>query len=623
LEFFIPAGIIIIKMKNTIKYCIIVALSVVIFEGCLDTQSVADEKSPLTMTIDSPKNGDSVVVGRNFMSYTAEDNPLGGGFSQFEVFLNGFSHKVFAVSVDSTSPKLYFDLDTSQLGKTVSIFVTAYNINGGIKTSEPVTGLKVKEDTSPPNPPDSLIAPYITPTSILLVWVDNATNETGYEVYRSAGNNTNYSLITTLPKNTISYADNNITSTITYYYKIRSINKYGFSTWSNEVGISSGGSTNPSDTPYDLAGEILGSTQLNLTWKLNTVSSLNGFEIQRMSGIATTFSPIKYLPASARSYLDQGLTASVDYSYRVVAIYSTKKTYSSSITLTTSYTDIPPPSNLTASFNATDSYISLTWANNTQQENGTYIERKDDFNDFKVIYITPSGTTSYSDSVFSQLNQNGLTYQYRVRQYTTENFFTSYSNTATAFIPFSRPIAPKNFAINEVIEGERYFLTWSYQAGAYDYFMVYVREGTGATYQEFKSTGLNYNLQGLVYGKIYGVKVRAFKNDMGGDYTTELMTPLLKPINLTATLSYFVTKPWVTLNWTNRATNADYIEIERRNVGDVNFTRLQTPIPITSIFLDSTVAIQSDYEYRIRAIRINTPPLSNSGYSNVVRIIIP
>lgn len=621
LEIFVPEAIFNQKMRNTLKFYILAALSAFILNGCLTPETVIEDKNPYIMNIDSPKSGDSVVVGRNFITYSAEDNPLGGGFANFEVFINGSSHKVFKVTADSSSPVLYFDLTESQLGKTVSVYVTAWNTNGGYKTSEPVTGLIVKVNTNPPPAPDSLIAPYITPTAILLVWRDNSMNETGYEIYRSSTNNTNYGLLVTLPENTISFADYTVSSGINYFYKVRAKNKYGLSGFSNEVGITAGGSTTSSDSPYDFKADVLGATQVQLFWKQSSTSSLNGFEIQRRQSSTDNWVAVAYLPNTAREYTDKNLTASMTYMYRIVAIYATKKTYSSEITVTTAYKDIPAPTNLTALFNSADGIISLSWTNNSNQENGTYIERKDDVNDFQVIAITAAGASSFSDPVYSQLNQSGITYQYRIRQLTTESFFTPYSNTASVFIPFTRPVAPKNFTISELTEGERYLLTWTYQVGTFDYFEVYLREGLSPNYQLFTTTSLSYTLQGLVKGNVYGVKVRAVKGNVGGDYTNEFTTPLLKPINLTATLSYNVITPFVTLNWTNRASNANFVEIERRNVGDVNFKKIAST-NLASPFNDITVSVQSDYEYRIRVIRTD-PPLSTSNYSNIVKVIIP
>jgi fibronectin type 3 domain-containing protein/predicted esterase len=73
-----------------------------------------------------------------------------------------------------------------------------------------------------------------TPTSVTLSWQDNATTETNYQVYRSANDNTNYLLLTTLAANSISYKDSGLFANATYYYKVRALNTGGNSAYSNE-----------------------------------------------------------------------------------------------------------------------------------------------------------------------------------------------------------------------------------------------------------------------------------------------------------------------------------------------------------------------------------------------------
>jgi hypothetical protein len=52
-----------------------------------------------------------------------------------------------------------------------------------------------------------------------VAWVDNYTNEGGYNVFRS-NDNINFALIATLPPNTISYTDYNLSNGTTYYWKV-------------------------------------------------------------------------------------------------------------------------------------------------------------------------------------------------------------------------------------------------------------------------------------------------------------------------------------------------------------------------------------------------------------------
>lgn len=82
--------------------------------------------------------------------------------------------------------------------------------------------------------PSALTASGSSASSIDINWVDNANNETAYEIYRSSTDNSNYVLLATLPANTISYRDSGLFSNHVYYYKVRSVNSGGNSDYSNE-----------------------------------------------------------------------------------------------------------------------------------------------------------------------------------------------------------------------------------------------------------------------------------------------------------------------------------------------------------------------------------------------------
>ncbi len=49
-------------------------------------------------------------------------------------------------------------------------------------------------------------------------WTDNATNETNYQVFRSANTDANFLLLATLPANTVSYTDTGLFANNVYYY---------------------------------------------------------------------------------------------------------------------------------------------------------------------------------------------------------------------------------------------------------------------------------------------------------------------------------------------------------------------------------------------------------------------
>ncbi len=85
-----------------------------------------------------------------------------------------------------------------------------------------------------PAAPSNLIKLSQTTTSATLKWTDNATNETGFRVERSTGNDSTFQEISTnLGSNTTIFVSPNLVDGTTYYYRVRAANAVGFSNYSN------------------------------------------------------------------------------------------------------------------------------------------------------------------------------------------------------------------------------------------------------------------------------------------------------------------------------------------------------------------------------------------------------
>ena len=93
-------------------------------------------------------------------------------------------------------------------------------------------------DDGTPLAPSNLTAAANSRTSIQLNWADKASNETGYQVWRSTSANGTYSLVTTVGANVTTYADNGLTQNTVYFYKVRAAAGSLFSAYSN---VASGG----------------------------------------------------------------------------------------------------------------------------------------------------------------------------------------------------------------------------------------------------------------------------------------------------------------------------------------------------------------------------------------------
>ena len=89
----------------------------------------------------------------------------------------------------------------------------------------------------PPNPPSSLTSDNSS-SSITLTWTDSQTEAvTGYKVIRKTENTDNFTLVYTNTDNTTrTYADDNVSTGGTYWYRVRAYNSNGDGTPSMVIG---------------------------------------------------------------------------------------------------------------------------------------------------------------------------------------------------------------------------------------------------------------------------------------------------------------------------------------------------------------------------------------------------
>ncbi|OQA13067.1 MAG: Fibronectin type III domain protein [Chloroflexi bacterium ADurb.Bin360] len=84
----------------------------------------------------------------------------------------------------------------------------------------------------PPAAPSGLTATAVSGTRIDLSWADNSSNETNFRVERSL-NGTTWAQIATVNANVTTFFNTNLTCNYPYYYRVRSYNSGGFSSYSN------------------------------------------------------------------------------------------------------------------------------------------------------------------------------------------------------------------------------------------------------------------------------------------------------------------------------------------------------------------------------------------------------
>ena len=252
--------------------------------------------------------------------------------------------------------------------------------------------------TTLPAAPSALTAVARTPTSVLVSWVNNSVNATGFILQQSSNGGAWTTLATpaaTPGEN--SYLDQTVLESSAYSYQICAVGAGGSSAAATSAPVT----TLPS-APTNLNAFDDNDTSVTLSWT-NTSLHASHYVVQR-SPDGENFTTIDTASASTNNYIDTTLSANTQYWYRVYAIASAGDSdYTNIANVTTS---AGAPQNITATATSSTS-VSLTWdaVNGAASYN---VERSTDGRNF--VNVGSSTTPAYLDTAAIE----DTSYTYRI-----------------------------------------------------------------------------------------------------------------------------------------------------------------------------------------------------------------
>ena len=164
----------------------------------------------------------------------------------------------------------------------------------------------------PPAAPTNLAVTVASGTELDLSWTNNATNDTGYNVWSSA-NGGAWTEIAQLPANTAAYMDVGLNQGTTYAYYVQAVNSVGSSV-SNTVTATT---PVPPLTPSNAVVTYLSPTAIDLQWTNNATND-TGYRILRNSNNGA-FSQIASLAPNSTFYQDLTVQPGINYDYHIQA----------------------------------------------------------------------------------------------------------------------------------------------------------------------------------------------------------------------------------------------------------------------------------------------------------------
>jgi len=353
----------------------------------------------------------------------------------FELWRSVGDCSSFALLTDTIPANTTTFVDTGLTPSTLYCYkVRAKNPVGNSSFSNVDDATTFPVPTTVPTAATNLNATAISSTQIDVTWTDNATNEDGYRVERSADPSCSLGIgfaeIATVGPNVTLFHDVGLTPSTKYCYRVRPFNGIGNGNYSNiDDATTLGIPGTPPIAPITLQADGVTSSRIDVQF-VDTADNEDGFVLERASGACSDgnpFAPIASLPASGGigggvQYHDLGLPPSSTFCYRVksynVAGDSPYSNIDDGSTLAVPVTVPNTPIDLTATAQSSHS-IKVTWTDTSNNEDQFVVERADGLcsagNPFSDIATVPAVLGSGSVvTFFDNTVDDAHSYCYRV-----------------------------------------------------------------------------------------------------------------------------------------------------------------------------------------------------------------
>lgn len=433
--------------------------------------------------------------------------------------------------------------------------------------SDPFTVVDANGANKPDNPSNFTVS-VVSNSSLRLDWNDNPNpvhNETGFEIYRSLTAGGPYTLIAITGADILTYLNSGLNPNTNYYYKVRAVNNEGGSAPTPEVGAKTATDTQAPTAPTEL--RVTGTTRysVSLDWEPST----------------DDVGVVKY-----DVYVNGQKSYSTSETFFTVYNLNQGQTYTFSIRARDFAGNLSPLSNQvngTAILNGLNyKYYHGSWSN------------LPDFNTLTPVY---TGNTPNIDITQRSQNDNFAflwegsiiipttgTYYFRTRSDDGSRLWLGPLNGGSSPYSFSgTPIVN-----NDGLHGaqDRTSAALNLTAGTYPIAIAFFEQGGGESMTvswRTPSTGTSF----------ITIPNSAFQD------AAPVFTPPATPTNFTAVASGY---DRITLNWTDNSNNESGFEIWRSTDPNLNFNTVATTGPNATSVIDSMLAPNTTYYYKIRSV---------------------
>ena len=462
--------------------------------------------------------------------------------------------------------------------------------------------------------PSTLAATAVNSSQINLSWADNSSNETGFAIDRATDAAFTQNLVTTTAAQNATVASiTGLNPTTLYYFRVRATNGANASANSNPasaITLAPGPAA-----PSGLTATVLSQTQISLSWTDNSNNEL-GFYLDQATDSGFSSNLLTTPVAANVTTLNlSGLSPGTTYYFQVRA-YNAISPSPNSNTASATTLDAAPlaPSALTATA-MSQTQINLTWADNSSNELGFYLDRATDSGFASSVLTTPLGANVTTLSVTGL--SPSTTYYFQVRAYNNGGASAN-SAAASATTQDYPPSAPSSLSAT-VISFSQINLSWTDNSlNEMGFYLDRASDsgfGSNLVSSTLAANVTSFSATGLLPNSTYYFRVRAYgSGGASGNSNTVSATTLqvapLAPSGLTATA---ISLSQINLTWTDNSGNENGFYIDQASDSGFGSNLLTSTVGanVTS-FSALGLSASSTYYFRVRAYN-SMGPSGNSA----------
>gem|GEM_PF-989756 len=508
-----------------------------------------------------------------------------GTFILTDVSVTGTSHSVTTLTAN-----------TSYYYRVRGINATGPSANSATQTVKTLTVA-----------PTASAATGITSTGFTANW-GAVTGATSYELDVSTSSTFASGVTTHSDITTTNYSLSSLSTSTTYYYRVRANNGWGVSTNSGTQSL-----LTLTASPAVFAASGLTSNSFVANWSGVTGATSYRLDVATTSAFTAGTFILTDVSVTGTSHSVTTLTANTAYYYRVRGINATGPSANSATQTVMTLTVAPTAS---AATGITSTGFTANWVAATGAESYEL--------DVSTSSTFASGVSLYTEIVTTSFSVTGLsggtTYYYRVR---ADNGWGPSTNSGTQSA-LTIPSAPGMSAADQ-LTATTFRPNWQASTGASSYRLDVSTSSAFSTmvsgYSDLAVSGTNTVVSGLTANTTYYYRVRAV-NATGTSANSASGSALTAPIAPTAAEASLVTSTSFNANWSTVSGASSYrLDVSRYSNfstlesgwADVTITGGTTSTKAVTGLLSSTT-----YYYRVRAVNGASTVSTNSNSETVL-----